>query len=101
MTKQQERVIEQIKKNIPHFDFYNSENYEIKKFEVKEHEEFGYVAVYVVTGMKGDEGTLAEALGRKHRHGFIGKKGGITYVSDRGNVRRCTLFQFMNEKYYH
>jgi hypothetical protein len=51
--------------------------------------------------MKGDEGTLAAALGRKYRQGFIGKRGGISYVSKKGNVRTCTLFEFLNERYYH
>ena len=32
MTKAQELTIEKIKKEIPRFDFYNKDDYEIKKF---------------------------------------------------------------------
>ena len=35
MTKKQERTIERIKAEIPRFDFYSKDGYEIKKFEVK------------------------------------------------------------------
>lgn len=99
MTKKQERTIERIKKEIPYFDFYSSDNYEIKKFEVKEYETF--VSVYFVTGRKGDEGTMAEVICRKYRHAFIGKNGGITVPRRRGRTTfRASLFDFMNKHYY-
>ena len=99
MTRAQERTIEKIKKDIPYFDFYNSDEYEIKKFEIEANEYF--VSVYFVTGRKNDEGTMAEVLCRKYRHGFIGKNGGIIVPRRRGKTSfRCSEFDFMNKHYY-
>lgn len=99
MTKAQERTIEKIKKDIPYFDFYHSDNYEIKKLEIEENEYF--VSIYIVTGMKGDEGTLAAGLCRKYRHGFIGKNGGIMVPRRKGTTcYRASEFDFMNKCYY-
>ena len=99
MTKKQKMVIERIKSEIPRFDFYNSDDYEIKTFEVEENEYF--VSVYFVTGRKNDEGTMASILCRKYRHAFIGKNGGIRTPGRNGKTAiRCSLFDFMN-KHYH
>ena len=99
MTDKQIRTIERIKKEIPYFDFYNSDDYEVKKFEVEENEYF--VAVYFVTGRKEDEGTMTEVLCRKYRQAFIGKNGGIKVPRRKGHTsKRCSLFEFMNEHYY-
>lgn len=100
MTKAQELTIEKIKKEIPRFDFYDKNDYEIKKFEVEENEYF--VSVYFVTGIKNDEGTMAGVLGRKHRHCFIGKNGGIIVPRRRGKTCfRSSVFDFMNKHYYY
>lgn len=99
MTRAQETTIEKIKKEIPRFDFYNSDEYEIKKFEVNENEYF--VSVYFVTGRKNDEGTMAGVLCRKHRHAFIGKNGGLKVPRRKGNTcSRSSVFDFMNKHYY-
>ena len=99
MTRAQEITIEKIKKEIPYFDFYNSDEYEIKKFEVEENEYF--VSVYFVTGRKDDEGTMAEVLCRKYRHAFIGKNGGLRVPRRRGKTCfRSSVFDFMNRHYY-
>lgn len=99
MTRAQENTIEKIKKEIPRFDFYSSDEYEIKKFEVKENEFF--VSVYFVTGRKNDEGTMAEMLCRKYRHAFIGKNGGLMVPRRRGKTCfRSSVFDFMNKHYY-
>lgn len=99
MTRAQELTIEKIKKEIPHFDFYNSDNYEIKEFEVEENEYF--VSVYFVTGMKNDNGTMASLLCRKHRHAFIGKNGGIKVPRRNGKTfHRSSLFDLMNKNWY-
>ena len=99
MTRAQETTIEKIKKEIPRFDFYNSDEYEIKKFKVEENEYF--VSVYFVTGRKDDEGTMAEVLCRKYRHAFIGKNGGLRVPRRRGKTCfRSSVFDFMNRHYY-
>lgn len=99
MTSRQQATIEKIKRDIPHFDFYGSDNYEIKEFEVKEYEYF--VSVYIVTRRKNDSGTMAAVLCRKYRHGFIGKNGGLSVMNKNSNRVRCSLFEFLNEKYTH
>ena len=86
MTSRQQATIEKIKRDLPHFDFYGSDDYEIKEFDVKEYEYF--VSVYIVTGRKNDEGTLAACLCRKYRHGFIGKNGGLSYMNSKSNTVR-------------
>lgn len=100
MTKAQELTIEKIKRAIPEFDYYNSDNYEVKKWKVTEEEEFGIVFLYFVTGMKNDEGTMAEVICRKHRHCVIGKNGGIQCFRKRGKTQfRASVFDFMNKFY--
>lgn len=104
MTKAQERVINHIKKELPRFDFYSEDGYEIKKFEVTPLEGCGIISVYIETGMKNDEGTLAEALCRKHRHFFVGVRGGIETAIYNGNhvkgsFRRVTPFELLNRGY--
>ena len=98
MTKAQEIVIRKIEKELPRFDFYNSENYEIKKFEIKE-TDYGPVWVSITTGLKGDKGTYA-MLCRKHRFFQIGKRGGIkNFQYDGKNRGSVTLFKLLNECY--
>lgn len=75
ITKAQEKSINNIRKLAE--DLHFSDKYETKTFEVKD---FGsFVSVYVVVGMKDDEGTLAEVFGRDTAHLFIGPRGGIRY----------------------
>ena len=76
MTKSQERAVAQIRR-LAERNLLNPETYEFKEWEVKENEYF--VSVYVVTGMKGDEGTFGEVFCRDRAHLFVGKRGGITY----------------------
>lgn len=103
MTKLQQNTIEQIKKAIPRFDFYgHPESYEIKKWEVvDEQEEWGRVIVYVETGRVNDEGTLAEAICRKHRQIFIGRRGGCLSYKYSKRCKRLIkvegFFRVMNE----
>lgn len=98
MTNSQERTLNEIKNRIPHFDFYGDPDfYEIKEFKV---EDIGaFIAVSIVTGVKDDTGTMAALLCRKYRHGFIGKRGGVSIVNDKGNVVKCSVFDFMNKHY--
>lgn len=98
MTKAQQRTIEAIKNRLPYFDFYGAPaDYEVKEFDVKEYEYF--VSVYIVTGRKNDDGTLAAVFGRKHRHAFIGKKGGVSYMNSKHNTVRCSVFDLLNRHY--
>lgn len=75
MTQAQERAIERVRKMAKQ-TFYG-DNYEFKKFEVTEYDHF--VAVWVVTGMIGDEGTMASVFARDEALFFIGPKGALTY----------------------
>lgn len=78
MTNAQRDTLDQIKKEIPRFDFHDRPDlFEIKTWEVKE-TDYGCVIVNVVTGPIGDEGTLACVLCRRHRRLFIGTRGGVT-----------------------
>lgn len=101
MTRAQERTIEEIKRLIPKFDFYNSDNYEIKEFTVREDESIDFVSIYFVTGRKNDDGTMASVIARKYRHAIIGKNGGIMVFRRKGRTTfRATVFDFMNKHYY-
>lgn len=77
MTNRQESAVERIKKLCVKELFRLHKEAEFKKFEVSEYDSF--VSVYAIVGGKGDEGTIAEALGRERVHLFVGKRGGITY----------------------
>ena len=77
ITKQQTKAIENIKRLAEKLYEGHADKYEIKKFEIHENEYF--VAVVVETGMKDDEGTLAECFCRDCAQLFIGPRGGITY----------------------
>ena len=74
MTNSQENAIERIRKLV---ESGLRDSQEIKVWEIKEYETF--VSVYVVYGLKNDEGTLAELICRDKAHLFVGKRGGITY----------------------
>ena len=75
-TKAQDKAIAKIERLAKEL-CWNPDKYEIKKFEVTEGEYF--VNVIVETGMKDDEGTLAEVFCRDRAQLFVGKRGGITY----------------------
>lgn len=101
MTNAQKDTLDQIKKEIPYFDFYDRPDlFEIKKWEVKE-TDYGCVIVSFVTGPIGDDGTLASILCRKHRHFFIGVRGGVTAYKYNKKTMRSVLikgfFRCMNE----
>ena len=97
MTRSQANTLEEIKKYLPRFDLWD-DKYEIKQFEAKD-SEYG-VYVYLVTGMKGDEGTMAEALCRKIRHFVIGKRGGIRSILG-GETKHVSRFELLNRCYEH
>ena len=81
MTNAQKDTLDQIKKEIPYFDFYDRPAlFEIKKWEVKE-TDYGCVIVSFVTGPIGDDGTLASILCRKH-HVASGKVNSMSNFID-------------------
>lgn len=101
MTNAQEKMLERIKKDIPEFDFYGQPDlYEIKRWEVKE-STYGIVEVIFVTGLKEDEGTVANVFCRKHRQLFIGTNGGVTTCKYNRKLKRTVeingFFRCMNE----
>ena len=73
MTKSQERAIENIKRLV---EKELGERREIKEWDVDDGEYF--VSLYIVYGVKDDEGTMA-AYFRNTAHLFIGKRGAVTY----------------------
>lgn len=99
MNKAQERAVERIRTGaFEAFDHSRGEGkYEIKKFEVNEHEYF--VSVYAVVGMVGDEGTMAEIICRNKVHFFVGKRGGVTYPVWNEKKRQQVCRQFTGNYY--
>lgn len=77
MTKQQQLVIEQLRKNVITRLGCSKGEWEYKRFEVTENKYF--VSVSIIVGMANDEGTYASLFARNDIHLFIGPKGGITY----------------------
>ena len=77
MTKSQIEAIERIKRLAMERYSNYAETHEIKELEVRDYDYF--VSVVIETGLKDDEGTLAEFIARDRAHLFIGKRGGITY----------------------
>lgn len=103
MNEAQQRTLDRILKEIPRFDFYTKDGYEIKKQEITEYE--NYVWVYIVTGGKSDEGTLASVLCRKYRLFSIGKRGGVktfTGLKNKSTKReqRVSVFELLNRRWY-
>ena len=92
MTQAQEREVARIRRMAEKSLFFGTE-YEFKEWEVNENEYF--VEVRLTTGLKGDEGTMAEVFGREHAQLFIGKRGGVTYyktIRDKdGNYLRSSI----------
>lgn len=63
------------------------DNDEFKEYEVSEVGSRGTIALYAVTGLKDDEGTLAAIFCRNSYHIFISIRGGLRFVNDRGKVK--------------
>jgi hypothetical protein len=55
-------------------------HHEIKKLEITSSIHAGYVYVYCVAGLVGDEGTAAELFARSGFHACIGPRGGVKYL---------------------
>jgi hypothetical protein len=73
MTKSQERMVNRIRRDAE--TMHNNGGYEIKQWEVKDND-WGTVSIYLEIGLIGDEGTMAEYIGRDSLQIFIGPKGG-------------------------
>jgi hypothetical protein len=54
--------------------------HEIKKLDITTSTHAGFVYVYCVAGMAGDEGTAAELFARDGFHARIGPRGGVKYL---------------------
>jgi len=54
--------------------------HEIKKLKITSSSHAGFVYVYCVAGLAGDEGTAAELFARSGFHACIGPRGGIKYL---------------------
>lgn len=82
MNRAQELQVARIRQ-LTEKDLLMSGRYEVKKFDVTEYDKF--IALYIETGMEGDDGTLAEIFCRYTAHLFIGRRGGITYPVHKPN----------------
>lgn len=86
MTPSQERVLKRLWRDIFLNDAHGSRaNYEYKMFDVKVVS--GRVWLTSEVGLIGDEGTMAQAYARTHRHIGIGRGGGCTITNAR-DMRR-------------
>ena len=87
MNKIQERVIENLRKDILLNDGLGVryiDEYEYKMFEIDDTaSDFGTVFLFTKVGSKIDEGTWASIICRTTRHIAIGKRGGITVLNPR------------------
>lgn len=85
MTNKQEKAVEMLRREAKRsFFFGGEEKYEFKRFEVQEHE-LGYVTVAIETGLKDDEGTMAEVYAREYCYLFVGERGGVTWYKHNKN----------------
>lgn len=93
MTSKQKATIERLTKAIERNDFFgHPEKYEFKEFKITEDEEYGYVELFCVSGLKNDEGTMASWMCRRTRQIFIGKNGGLRcYDNTKKNNKGAVL----------
>jgi hypothetical protein len=83
-TKEQDKMIEVLRKQVLLHDGLGEKHvagYEYKLFEVTYSDVAKIVFLRTEVGMKGDEGTMAAILARKHRHFAIGVKGGVELLN--------------------
>ena len=101
MTNKQKFTVDLLTSAIKSVDFIgHAENYEFKEYTITEHD-YGTVELYCVTGLKGDEGTMAEVLCRRTRQIFIGKNGGLTsYNNQKKNNKGATLHAWSDVVYF-
>lgn len=118
LTPAQAGKLDALRARLPEFDFYGSpDRYEIKKLEISQAEPDPELAalcasvgirvrhpdifVSIVTGMKDDDGTLAEIYCRKYRHLKIGPRGGMeSSPITRTGFRPVSLFDALNSEYW-
>ena len=55
-------------------------HHEVKKLEITSSSHAGFVYVYCVAGLAGDEGTAAELFARSGFHICLGPRGGTKYL---------------------
>lgn len=82
MTRQQRAMVEKIRHEAETLHGKNSDDYEIKEFKVTE-EDWNVVTVWVVIGLKNDEGSMAEVLCRDDVQLFIGPRGAVRFYVTR------------------
>lgn len=83
MTRSQKLMIEHLDREVENQITGRRGEYEVKERRVKEFSTF--VSYYVYIGYKGDENSIL-SLYRDTIHLFIGKRGGVTYYPNKGNV---------------
>lgn len=89
MTREQGRAVEYLRDQIIRHDGHSDNDYEYKRFDVRDVEPGGhYVFVVSEVGLKGDEGTLASIYCRTHRHISIGPRGGLTLLNAKHKSKR-------------
>ena len=79
ITNRQIRMVENVYRYVKEGDLHdNPDRYEIKKFEINPLE-YGseLLELYIETGLKNDENTMASVFCRKVRQIFLGPNGGM------------------------
>lgn len=100
MNTTQEKAVEFVKGNILQKLYSStSDAYEIKKFEVTEHnhktfrgKEKTLVFIIVETGLKGDEKTMASIFAREYRHLLIKERGGVELLNAKKSSQKHGWF---------
>lgn len=83
-TKIQAQVIESLKARIfEHACLGKPEEYEFKRWDVRQFPDSPIVFVYSVVGQKGDEGSISAIYCRDARNILIGKKGKLELLNAR------------------
>lgn len=67
----------------------DGDRYELKELRVEDMGN-GRISIVVESGMKEDEGTMAAILCRDRIHVFMGKRGGLTRINERGRRERIS-----------
>ena len=98
ISSQQKYKLENIRDTVLN-TLYGStkEDYEIKRFDIRVSEltkNTNQVSVVVETGLKGDEGTLAQSLARERAMIFIGKNGGMKHVQWKNTKLKSTKYLY-------
>lgn len=85
LTVSQQSKIDYIKNEFRKHLF--DEDYEIKECTIEQLGDTDLIDLYMVSGLKGDEGTMASVFARDSIHCFISPRGKVTYCDVNKNFK--------------